>query len=51
VSYARDRRQFGQRIADFQGIQFLLADMEIRIRAARLLTTPRPRPPSTRPAT
>jgi alkylation response protein AidB-like acyl-CoA dehydrogenase len=38
VSYAKDRRQFGQRIADFQGIQFLLADMEIRVRAARLLT-------------
>ncbi len=35
--YARERRQFGQSIADFQGIQFMLADMAMQIDAARLL--------------
>ncbi len=37
VAYARERRQFGQAIADFQGIQFKLADMETRTAAAREL--------------
>jgi alkylation response protein AidB-like acyl-CoA dehydrogenase len=37
VSYAKERRQFGQAIADFQGIQFMLADMAMRAHAARLL--------------
>jgi len=37
VSYARDRRQFGQSIASFQGIQFMLADMATAVDAARLL--------------
>jgi alkylation response protein AidB-like acyl-CoA dehydrogenase len=37
VQYVKDRRQFGQRIADFQGVQFLLADMATQIEAARLL--------------
>jgi alkylation response protein AidB-like acyl-CoA dehydrogenase len=35
--YARERRQFGHPIADFQGIQFMLADMAMNIDAARLL--------------
>jgi len=35
--YATERRQFGQPIAEFQGIQFLLADMAMNIEAARLL--------------
>ncbi len=35
--YATERRQFGQRIADFEGIQFMLADMAMKIEAARLL--------------
>ena len=35
--YANERRQFGQAIADFQGIQFKLADMETRTAAAREL--------------
>ena len=35
VGYARERRQFGQRIGDFQGIQFMLADMAIQVHAAR----------------
>jgi alkylation response protein AidB-like acyl-CoA dehydrogenase len=37
VSYARERRQFGQRIADFQGVGFLLADMATGVEAARSL--------------
>jgi alkylation response protein AidB-like acyl-CoA dehydrogenase len=37
VAYAKDRRQFGQRIADFQGIQFMLADMAMQVHAARLM--------------
>jgi alkylation response protein AidB-like acyl-CoA dehydrogenase len=37
VAYAAERRQFGQPIADFQGIQFKLADMETRTAAAREL--------------
>jgi alkylation response protein AidB-like acyl-CoA dehydrogenase len=35
--YARDRMQFGKRIAEFQAIQFMLADMAMQIDAARLL--------------
>ncbi|MER6099795.1 acyl-CoA dehydrogenase family protein [Streptomyces sp. NPDC001728] len=37
VSYARERRQFGRPIADFQGLRFLLADMATRIEAGRAL--------------
>jgi alkylation response protein AidB-like acyl-CoA dehydrogenase len=37
VAYVKQRRQFGQRIADFQGIQFMLADMAMKIEAARHL--------------
>ena len=36
--YARERRQFGQPIAAFQGIRWKLADLATRIDAARLLT-------------
>ena len=35
--YATERVQFGSRIGDLQGIQFLLADMATRLDAARLL--------------
>ena len=38
VAYAADRQQFGQRVADFQGIQFMLADMASQTEAARQLT-------------
>jgi alkylation response protein AidB-like acyl-CoA dehydrogenase len=38
VGYAKERKQFGKAIADFQGLQFLLADMAIQIEAARSLT-------------
>lgn len=37
VEYARQRRQFGQPIAAFQGIQFMLADMAKEVEASRLL--------------
>jgi alkylation response protein AidB-like acyl-CoA dehydrogenase len=37
VAYVKDRKQFGSRVADFQGVQFMLADMEMRIEAARHL--------------
>jgi len=37
VRYVQERHQFGQRLADFQGIQWLLADMAIELDAARLL--------------
>jgi alkylation response protein AidB-like acyl-CoA dehydrogenase len=36
-AYALERRQFGQRIAEFQAIQWKLADMSTQIDAARLL--------------
>lgn len=37
VAYAKDRKAFGKSIGDFQGIQFMLADMHIQIEAARAL--------------
>jgi len=37
IKYARERRQFGKPIAEFQAIQLLLADMATGIEAARLL--------------
>ncbi|MDD5287651.1 MAG: acyl-CoA dehydrogenase [Dehalococcoidales bacterium] len=38
TQYAKERRQFGQSIANFQAIQWMLADMATQIDAARLLT-------------
>jgi alkylation response protein AidB-like acyl-CoA dehydrogenase len=37
IAYIRERKQFGQRIADFQGVQFMVADMAMRVEAARAL--------------
>jgi acyl-CoA dehydrogenase len=37
VAYSRNRRQFGRALADFQGIQFKLADMATELEGARLL--------------
>ncbi|MDQ0214934.1 alkylation response protein AidB-like acyl-CoA dehydrogenase [Oikeobacillus pervagus] len=37
LSYAKERKQFGKPIANFQSIQFMLADMVMNIEAARLL--------------
>ncbi len=36
-AYAKERRQFGQAIADFQGLQWMIADRELDLHAARLL--------------
>jgi butyryl-CoA dehydrogenase len=38
MAYAKERKQFGQAICDFQAIQWMLADMATEIDAARLLT-------------
>jgi hypothetical protein len=38
VRYAKDRKAFGQPIADFQGLRFMMADMKVQISAAELLT-------------
>jgi alkylation response protein AidB-like acyl-CoA dehydrogenase len=38
AGYVKERRQFGQPVAEFQGVQFMLADMAMRIEAARQLT-------------
>jgi len=38
LGYAQERRQFGKPIGDFQGLQFLLADMGMKVEAARQLT-------------
>jgi len=37
LTYSRNRRQFGRALAEFQGIQFKLADMATELEAARLL--------------
>jgi alkylation response protein AidB-like acyl-CoA dehydrogenase len=37
IAYARERQQFGQPIAAFQGIQFMLADMAMLVHASRLM--------------
>jgi alkylation response protein AidB-like acyl-CoA dehydrogenase len=38
LRYAQERHQFGKPIADFQGVQFLLAELATEIEASRLLT-------------
>ena len=38
AKYLTEREQFGKKIAEFQGLQFMLADMAMQIEAARLLT-------------
>jgi acyl-CoA dehydrogenase len=37
TAYVKERRQFGKAVADFQGIQFMLADMAMELEAARQL--------------
>ena len=37
VSYLREREQFGRRLADFQGVQFQVADLATQVEASRLL--------------
>ncbi len=38
VRYAKDRRAFGKKLGEFQAIQWMLADMQTEIEAARMLT-------------
>lgn len=38
IGYIKERKQFGKAIADFQGIQFMVADMGMKLEAARQLT-------------
>ncbi|PSL54523.1 alkylation response protein AidB-like acyl-CoA dehydrogenase [Saccharothrix carnea] len=35
IAYVKDRKQFGKSISEFQGVQFMLADMAMKIEAAR----------------
>jgi alkylation response protein AidB-like acyl-CoA dehydrogenase len=38
LGYAKERQQFGKPIAEFQGLQFMLADMGMKVEAARQIT-------------
>jgi alkylation response protein AidB-like acyl-CoA dehydrogenase len=38
VSYVKERQQFGKPVAEFQGVQFMLADAALKVTAARQLT-------------
>jgi alkylation response protein AidB-like acyl-CoA dehydrogenase len=38
LGYVKERKQFGRAVADFQGLQFMLADMAMHLEAARQLT-------------
>ncbi|MGN6722243.1 MAG: acyl-CoA dehydrogenase family protein [Marmoricola sp.] len=38
LEYAQERKQFGKSISDFQGLQFLIADMGMKVEAARQMT-------------
>jgi len=38
AGYVKERRQFGRPVAEFQGVQFMLADMAMKVEAARQLT-------------
>ncbi|GAA3130473.1 MULTISPECIES: acyl-CoA dehydrogenase family protein [Nonomuraea] len=38
IGYVKERKQFGRPIADFQGLQFMIADMGMKLEAARQLT-------------
>jgi alkylation response protein AidB-like acyl-CoA dehydrogenase len=38
TGYVKERRQFGKAVAEFQGVQFMLADMAMKLEAARQLT-------------
>src|ERR1700748_86024 len=39
VAYTKDRKQFGKSISEFQGVQFELADMAMKVEAARLMVS------------
>jgi alkylation response protein AidB-like acyl-CoA dehydrogenase len=37
IAYIKDRKQFGQSISEFQGVQFMIADMAMKVESARLM--------------
>ena len=37
IEYTKDRKQFGQSVSNFQAVQFMIADMAMKVEAARLL--------------
>ncbi|MBJ7289709.1 acyl-CoA dehydrogenase family protein [Williamsia sp.] len=37
IAYVKERKQFGKSIAEFQGVEFMIADMAMKIEAARLM--------------
>ena len=37
IEYVKDRKQFGKPIASFQGVEFMIADMAMKVEAARLM--------------
>ncbi|AZG48001.1 acyl-CoA dehydrogenase [Gordonia insulae] len=37
IEYVKDRKQFGQTISKFQGVEFMIADMAMKVEAARLM--------------
>ncbi|WP_019202574.1 acyl-CoA dehydrogenase [Tsukamurella sp. 1534] len=37
IDYVKERKQFGKSISEFQGVQFMIADMAMRLEAARLM--------------
>ena len=38
IDYTKDRKQFGKSVSDFQAVQFMVADMGMKLEAARQLT-------------
>jgi alkylation response protein AidB-like acyl-CoA dehydrogenase len=38
LGYVKERKQFGKALAEFQGLQFMIADMGMKLEAARQLT-------------
>jgi alkylation response protein AidB-like acyl-CoA dehydrogenase len=37
IAYVKDRKQFGKTISSFQGVEFMIADMAMKVEAARLM--------------
>ena len=38
LAYVKERKQFGRSVSEFQGVQFMLADMATQLEAARVMT-------------
>jgi alkylation response protein AidB-like acyl-CoA dehydrogenase len=37
IAYTKERKQFRRPVSDFQGVQFMLADVAMKVKAARLM--------------